>query len=171
MPHNVDIETRKRLDDYLPLVGEEMVHRIRSVAEPLRGARILHVNSTSFGGGVAEILQTLVPLMRDLGLHAEWQVIEGGDEFFDVTKAMHNGLQGMDIPLTEEMKEVWRKYNELNARKLEGDYDFIVVHDPQPAGLFHFAGGQHAGEWIWRCHIDTSHPNEEYWRFLVFFIY
>ncbi len=141
-----------------------------SLAEPLRGARVLHINSTSFGGGVAEILKTLVPLMRDIGLDAEWQVIEGSEEFFNVTKAMHNGLQGMDAPFTEEMKAIWREYNQLNASKLEGEYDFVIVHDPQPAGLLRFTGGNHGRIWTWRCHIDTSHPNMKYWNFLAPYI-
>lgn len=157
----------KSLAAYAPIVGEGAIEGIRQAAEPLRDARVLHVNATAFGGGVAEMLVTLVPLMRDVGLDAEWQVIEGEDEFFSVTKACHNGLQGMEIPLTEEMKEIWRRYNEENAKNFEGEYDFVVVHDPQPAGMLHFhgrAGGKH---WAWRCHIDTSHPNPTYWDFFA----
>ncbi|MFQ5855372.1 MAG: glycosyltransferase [Anaerolineae bacterium] len=165
----VEIATRS-LDDYRPIAGDEAVDRIRELATSLHGARVVHVNATAFGGGVAEILYTLVPLMRDAGLDAEWQVIEGADEFFDVTKAMHNGLQGMDLPLTEEMKAIWQRYNELNAQKFEGDYDFVVVHDPQPAGLLHYTEGHHGRHWIWRCHIDTSHPNPNYWDFLASYI-
>jgi len=162
----VALEERS-LDDYAPIVGEEVLDTVRQAAEPLLGARVVHINATAFGGGVAEMLVTLVPLMRDVGLDAEWQVIEGEDEFFSVTKACHNGLQGMEIPLTEEMKEIWRRYNEENAKNFEGEYDFVVVHDPQPAGMLHFhgrAGGKH---WAWRCHIDTSHPNPTYWDFFA----
>jgi len=162
----VALEERS-LDDYAPIVGEEVLDTVRQAAEPLQGARVVHINATAFGGGVAEMLVTLVPLMRDVGLDAEWQVIEGEDEFFSVTKACHNGLQGMEIPLTEEMKEIWRRYNEENAKNFEGEYDFVVVHDPQPAGMLHFhgrAGGKH---WAWRCHIDTSHPNPTYWDFFA----
>ncbi len=169
MLDRVDI-AEKRIEDYRTIVGDRAIGEILSLAEPLRGARVLHVNSTSFGGGVAEILKTLVPLMRDVGLEAEWQVIEGDEEFFNVTKAMHNGLQGMEIPLTDDMKDTWRRYNELNAKKLEGEYDFIVVHDPQPAGLLRFSGGRNGRKWIWRCHIDTSHPNMDYWNFLAPYI-
>lgn len=157
----------KSLDAYRPIVGEDVLARIRNLAEPLRGARVLHINATAFGGGVAEILQTLVPLMQNVGLDASWQVINGADEFFNVTKAMHNGLQGMDIPFTSEMQAIWQRYNEANARALEGEYDFIVVHDPQPAGLLHFTGGKPGRRWIWRCHIDTSHPNPTFWDFLT----
>jgi trehalose synthase len=130
----------------------------------------VHINATAFGGGVAEMLPTLTPLMRDVGLEAEWQVIEGTDEFFNVSKACHNGLQGMDIPFTDEMKAIWQRYNEMNAQKFEGEYDFVVVHDPQPAGLLNYhgqAGGKH---WTWRCHIDTSHPNSDYWDFFAPYI-
>jgi trehalose synthase len=166
MLQNAEIGT-KSLEDYRPIVGDEAIEEIRALAESLGGARVVHVNATAFGGGVAEILQTLVPLMRDVGLDVHWQVIEGTDEFFNVTKAMHNGLQGMDLPLTAEMKAIWQHYNELNARKFEGDYDFVVVHDPQPAGLLHFTGGEGGDHWVWRCHIDTSHPNPDYWSFLA----
>ncbi len=161
---------KKRLADYRPIVGEEVIGEIRSLADPLREARVVHVNATAFGGGVAEMLQTLVPLMCDVGLDAEWQVIEGEDEFFNVTKACHNGLQGMDIPFTEEMKAVWRRYNEMNAARFEGEYDFVVIHDPQPAGLLHYHGRKGGKHWAWRCHIDTSHPNPAYWDFFAPFI-
>lgn len=160
----------KHLADYAPVAGEEAIEEIRALAEPLRGARVVHINATAYGGGVAEILQTLVPLMRDVGLHAEWQVIAGADEFFAVTKACHNGLQGMETPFTAEMQAIWQRYNQMNAERFEGEYDFVVVHDPQPAGLLHYhgpAGGRH---WLWRCHIDTSRPNPAYWRFFAPYI-
>ncbi len=167
MLQKVDIKTTKRLEDYLPIVGEEVIDTIKALAKPLQGAKVLHINSTAFGGGVAEILQTLVPLMRDVGIEADWQVIEGADAFFDVTKTMHNGLQGMDLPFTARMQDVWQRYNEMNAAKLVGDYDFVIVHDPQPAGLLHFTGGRGGHQWLWRCHIDTSHPNPAFWQFLA----
>jgi trehalose synthase len=161
---------QKALSDYRSVVGDEALQEIESLAAPLQDARIVHINATAFGGGVAEMLQTLVPLMRDAGLDAEWQVIEGEDEFFDVTKACHNGLQGMDLDFTAEMKDIWRRYNEMNAAKFEGEYDFVVVHDPQPAGLLHYHGRGGANHWIWRCHIDTSDPNPAYWDFFAPYI-
>lgn len=164
MLQQVELE-KKRLAEYRPIVGDEVIAEIRELAEPFHDARVVHVNATAFGGGVAEMLQTLVPLMRSAGLDAEWQVIEGADEFFNVTKASHNGLQGMDIPLTDEMKAIWRRYNEMNAEKFEGDYDFVVIHDPQPAGMLFYHGRNGAKHWAWRCHIDTSHPNPAYWDF------
>ncbi len=162
--------TTKTLDAYTSVVGESVVQHLRTLAAPLRGAHVVHINATAYGGGVAEILQTLVPLMRDVGLEAEWQVIEGTEEFFNVTKAMHNGLQGMDIPFTEEMKRIWQKYNRHNADKFEGQYDFVVVHDPQPAGLLYYTEGRGGNHWVWRCHIDTSHPNRAFWDFLAPYI-
>jgi trehalose synthase len=169
MLEQVGVE-KKRLVDYAPVVGEEVIDAIRATAEELRGARVVHVNATAFGGGVAEMLQTLVPLMRDVGLDAGWQVIEGADEFFEVTKACHNGLQGMDLPFTAQMQGIWQRYNEQNAHRFEGDYDFVIVHDPQPAGLLHYHGAGGGKHWIWRCHIDTSHPNPAYWEFFAPYI-
>jgi trehalose synthase len=169
MLERVDVEN-KSLDNYRAIVGNDVVEEITRLAGKLKDAHVLHINATAFGGGVAEILMTLVPLMRDVGLDAEWQVIEGTDEFFNVTKASHNGLQGMEIPLTEEMKACWRQYNEHNANLLEGEYDFIVVHDPQPAGMLQYHGRSGGKNWIWRCHIDTSHPNPIYWDFYAPYI-
>jgi len=157
----------KRLADYAPVVGQEVIEELHRLAEPLRDARVLQINATGFGGGVAEILHTQIPLMQDLGLAVEWRVIAGADEFFNVTKSMHNGLQGMALPFTDEMKHIWRRYNEQNARNLDGEYDFVVVHDPQPAGLLRCHGRTTMNHWAWRCHIDTSTPNPEYWDFLA----
>jgi len=169
MLEQVELE-EKALADYASVVGEEVIEEIRQLAAPLKDAHVLHINATAFGGGVAEILNTLVPLMRDVGLDAEWQVIEGADEFFNVTKACHNGLQGMEIPFTDKMKGIWQRYNEKNADRLEGVYDFIIVHDPQPAGLLHYHGHEGGKKWAWRCHIDTSHPNPDYWDFFTPYI-
>jgi trehalose synthase len=161
------VEVRaKSLEDYHPIVGGEVIAEIRGLAESLKGARVVHINSTPYGGGVAEILSALVPLMCDTGLEAEWQVISGDSEFFSVTKAFHNALQGADIPLTEEMKSIYNRYSMLNAETFEGEYDFVVVHDPQPAGLLHFHGREGGRKWIWRCHIDTSTTFRPVWEFL-----
>lgn len=169
MLEKVELE-EKHLNDYRPVVGDEVIAEIRELAEAVDAARVVHVNATAYGGGVAEMLQTLVPLMVDAGLDAQWQVIEGADEFFNVTKAAHNGLQGMDLELTDDMKDVWRRYNEMNAEKFEGEYDVVVIHDPQPAGMLHYRGGSPNEHWMWRCHIDTSHPNPAYWDFFAPYI-
>jgi trehalose synthase len=156
----------KHLGDYASIAARGLMDEIRALAEPLAGKRVLHLSATAFGGGVAEILYTLVPLMRDAGLDAEWQVIYGQDEFFDVTKTIHNALQGDPTGLTEEQEEIFRRYNRMNAEALEGDYDFVIVHDPQPAGMIEDAR-DHARHWIWRCHIDLSAPNRQVLDFLV----
>ena len=149
---------QKSLADYTHLVGRDMVERVRELAEPLKGKRVLHVSATAFGGGVSEILYTIVPLMRDAGLDAHWNVIFGREEFFNATKLLHNSLQGDEATLTEEQWKLFWEINEQNAKNLEGDWDAVVVHDPQPVGLRRWAGerGRH---WIWRCHIDLSVPN------------
>jgi trehalose synthase len=148
----------KTLGDYTHVVGRALVEEIRVLAEPLAGKRILHVSATAFGGGVSEILFTLIPLMRDVGLEVEWQVIYGREEFYNATKLMHNALQGAPDDLTEEQWETWRRYNEMNARELSRDWDVCVVHDPQPAALYGLVP-EKARHWVWRCHIDLSEPN------------
>jgi trehalose synthase len=160
----------KSLEAYRGIVSDDLLTDIVGLADDLKGARVVHINATAFGGGVAEMLQSLVPLMCDVGLEAEWQVIAGDGEFFNVTKAFHNGLQGMDLPLSDGMKQIWQRYNRKNARSFEGEYDFVVVHDPQPAGLRHFHGNTTGKHWVWRSHIDTSHPNPAYWEFITPFL-
>ena len=148
----------KSLADYTHIVGRDLIAEIRELAEPLQGARVVHVSATAFGGGVSEILYTLVPLMKDVGLECEWQVIYGREEFFNATKLMHNALQGAPEDLTPEQWETWRRYNEMNARELVGGWDVCLVHDPQPAALYTLVPEKARG-WIWRCHIDLSTPN------------
>jgi trehalose synthase len=148
----------KSLADYTHLVGRDLVQEIRDLAEPLRGRRVLHVSATAFGGGVSEILYTLVPLMKDVGLECEWQVIYGREEFFNATKLMHNALQGAPEDLTPEQWATWERYNEMNARELVGGWDVCLVHDPQPAALYSLVP-EKSRAWLWRCHIDLSQPN------------
>jgi trehalose synthase len=138
---------------------------LRALAEPLAGARVLHLNATPYGGGVAEILRSEVPLLRDLGLSADWKIVTGDKEFFSVTKTMHNALQGARRTLTDHEREIYLTYSTRNARLLEEEYDLIVAHDPQPLAMPQFHGRAGA-RWIWRCHIDTSEPNPELWGFL-----
>jgi trehalose synthase len=150
----------RSLTDYTHLVGRGLVEEIRRLAEPLSGKRILHVSATAFGGGVSEILYTLVPLMRDVGLDVHWRVILGREEFFNVTKVMHNSLQGDPQGVTEQQWELFEAYNAMNAQDLDDGWDAIIVHDPQPAAIRANATDR-ARHWIWRCHIDLSTPNEE----------
>jgi trehalose synthase len=151
---------QKHLSDYASIVGRQLVDEIRERASRLAGKRILHLSATAFGGGVSEILYTLVPLMLDVGLDVEWDVIYGREEFFKTTKVMHNALQGSPQDLTEAEWATWRHYNEINARQLAGGWDVCIIHDPQPAAIPSLVG-ERARQWIWRCHIDLSTPNPE----------
>jgi trehalose synthase len=150
----------RSLADYTHIAGRGLIEQIRELAEPLSDKKILHVSATAFGGGVSEILYTLVPLMRDVGLDTHWQVIIGREEFFNVTKLMHNSLQGAEQTISDEQWEVFEAYNAMNAQSLEGDWDAIIIHDPQPAAMKRNAA-EKAHRWIWRCHIDLSTPNQE----------
>ena len=150
----------KSLADYTHIAGRGLIERIRELAEPLAGKSVLHVSATAFGGGVSEILYALVPLMRDVGLDAHWQVILGREEFFNVTKLMHNSLQGDPQAISDQDWEVFEGYNAMNAQSLEGDWDVIIIHDPQPAAM-KASVADRARRWIWRCHIDLSEPNPE----------
>jgi trehalose synthase len=148
----------KQLSDYSSIVGRPLIDEIRERAERLKGKRILHVSATAFGGGVSEILYTLVPLMVDVGLDCEWHVIYGREEFFNATKVMHNALQGNPQDLTDEQWETWRHYNEINAAQLSDGWDLCIIHDAQPAALCSMVEAK-ARNWVWRCHIDLSTPN------------
>jgi trehalose synthase len=151
---------QKHLSDYASIVGRPLVDEIRERAARLAGKRILHVSATAFGGGVAEILYTLVPLMVDVGLECEWQVIYGREEFFNATKLMHNALQGSPQDLTEEQWQTWQRFNEINAKELSDDWDVCIIHDPQPAAVASLVP-ERARHWVWRCHIDLSTPNQD----------
>jgi trehalose synthase len=148
----------KTLTDYTHVVGKDLTEQIRQLAEPLKGKRVLHVSATAFGGGVSEILYTLVPLMRDVGVDAHWHVIFGKEEFFNATKLLHNSLQGAEETLSDEQWAVFDEINQMNAEGLQGEWDVVIVHDPQPIGLRRGAR-EKGGKWIWRCHIDLSTPN------------
>jgi trehalose synthase len=150
----------RSLADYTHIAGRGLIDQIRDLAEPLEGRKILHVSATAFGGGVSEILYTLVPLMRDVGLDTHWQVIIGREEFFNVTKLMHNSLQGAEQSISDEQWEVFEAYNAMNAQSLEGEWDAIIIHDPQPAAMQRNAT-EKGHRWIWRCHIDLSTPNKD----------
>ena len=156
----------KSLADYATIATRGLMDQIRSLAAPLAGKRVVHLSATAFGGGVAEINYTLIPLMQDAGLDVEWRIIRGAEEFYNVTKTIHNALQGNPQGLDEEQREIFRRYQELNAEEFENDYDFVVVHDPQPVGLIDFVPSSHA-RWIWRGHIDFSTPNQSVFDFVL----
>ncbi|MGO9819488.1 MAG: glycosyltransferase [Solirubrobacteraceae bacterium] len=149
---------QKHLSDYASIVGRPLVDEIRERAGRLAGKRILQVSATAFGGGVSEILYTLVPLMIDAGLECEWQVIYGREEFFNATKLMHNALQGSPQGLDDDHWDTWLRFNEINARELSDGWDVCIIHDPQPAALASLVTDR-ARHWVWRCHIDLSTPN------------
>lgn len=151
------------IEKYIQFVGEEEIDAIVKLAERLQDLSILHVNSTVAGGGVAEILHRMVPLMRELGLRVDWKVIKGDPEFFAVTKTFHNALQTGVGEVPKHYYEIYEKWQEINANELDLDYDVVFIHDPQPAGLVKH---RRRGIWIWRCHIDLSTPHPEVWGFL-----
>jgi trehalose synthase len=150
----------KSLADYTHLVGRPLVEEIRELAEALQGLKVLHLSATAFGGGVSEILYTLVPLMRDVGIEADWQIMIGREEFYNVTKLMHNSLQGADQMISDEEWIIYERYNRINALELTDGWDVIIVHDPQPAAVRQHVP-EKARQWVWRCHIDLSTPNPD----------
>jgi len=153
------------LNDYAPIVGQEVIDQLQRLAARLGPRRFVHINSTRTGGGVAEILERAVPLLQQLGMDVKWEVIQGDQEFFEITKAMHNALQGYKVHLSPGMLDHYREINRENARKFTWESDFVLVHDPQPAYLINFLRPQ-AKHWIWRCHIDASRPERRVWKFL-----
>jgi len=162
----------RELERYRASVREGVIERIREDASKLSGARVLHINATAYGGGVAEILHSMVPLMRDLGLQCDWKVLTGSEEFFNVTKAMHNALQGKNHPWRPQDLDIWVNQNRMNAEGWQ-DYDFVFVHDPQPAPLLYVLrdmGTNPRGHWIWRCHIDLTHAQQQAWEMLRPFV-
>jgi trehalose synthase len=154
------------LERYRPLVGDDLIDELLGLAKALQGLRICHVNATGAGGGVAELLARHVPVLQALGLQADWRLIHGDPEFFTVTKAVHNALQGARYDLGARERGIFLEMNERSAKMLDPLYDVYVIHDPQPAALRSFAGRRDA-KWIWRCHIDTSAPDPQVRDFLV----
>ena len=148
----------KTLADYTHLVGRPLVEEVNELAESLKGLKVLHLSATAFGGGVSEILYTLVPLMRDVGIEADWQIIIGREEFFNATKLMHNALQGNPLDLSPSEWKVYEEYNEINAGYMTEGWDVVIVHDPQPLLVRQHVPDK-SRHWIWRCHIDLSTPH------------
>lgn len=154
-----------KLDDYVPIIGQANVDELRFLARGLRGKTVKMVNSTAVGGGVAEILSRLIPLMEELEVRTKWEVITGGNDFFEVTKGFHNALHGGEYNLTKEAREVFLTYNEQNRKRMDFSEDVVVIHDPQPANLI-LSKPQSRAKWVWRCHIDLSNPHPDVWGFL-----
>ena len=157
-----------RLEKYREIVGDKVIKEIQEKARDLRGKHILHINSTYSGGGVAEILDSLVPLMNDIKIVADWRIVHGKPDFFTVTKKFHNALQGDSINLSERKKQLYIQTNEIFSSYTNINQDCVIVHDPQPLPLIKFF--EKKQPWIWRCHIDLSKPNGDLWKFLSDFI-
>src|SRR5579864_4203862 len=157
------------LDDYRAIVGQSQLDTLRYLAKEFKGKMIKMVNSTAVGGGVAEMLNRLVPLLSELDVPTHWDVIRGGNDFFEVTKAFHNALHGAPYQLTQAAKDIFVMYNEQNRRRMQFGEDLVVIHDPQPAALV-LSRHQTPAHWVWRCHIDLSNPNPEVWEFLRPFV-
>lgn len=159
----------KTVDDYIPIVGKDRIDNLKKLAEPLKGKRVLNLNATAFGGGVAELLKTQIALMQDLGIDAQWNVMTAQPEFYEVTKLFHNTLQGHPDTISEEYKQIYLDGVKANARSFTNDYDIVLMHDPQSLAMMDFTPTPR-GKWIWRCHIDTSNPNPQAWNFLYPFM-
>lgn len=160
------------LDEYRPIVGDEVIDHLCQLAAPLRGMRVVHVNSTREGGGVAEILNWLVPFKQQLGLETRWEVISGDSPFYQCTKNFHNGLQGSPVPMSPALLRAYERTNEENGERLRPileEADFVFIHDPQPAPLLRFCPNR-KGKWVWRCHIDLSRPYRAVWKYLRDFV-
>jgi len=156
------------LEQYAHIVGNEVIDHLRQLANPLKGVKILHVNSTKEGGGVAEILNRLIPLKRELGIDAEWEIIIGEKEFYQCTKKMHNSLQGDRDDISSSLLTIYENTNLQNFERLKEkleEADVVFIHDPQPAAFLHFCK-ERKGRWVWRCHIDVSHPYRPVWKYL-----
>jgi len=160
------------LDSYTDVAGSDVVAHLRQLATPLQGLKVVHINSTRSGGGVAEILNKMIPLSQELGLDVHWEVITGDSRFFECTKGMHNTLQGIRVPISENLLKIYEETNATNAERLGGllqDADIVFIHDPQPAALLQYFP-ERRGKWVWRCHIDVGRPFRPVWRYLREFI-
>ena len=163
---------RATLDDYAAVAGTDVIDELRQLAAPIAGMKIVHVNSTRYGGGVAEILNRLVPLMRELGIDASWEVIHGTPEFYQCTKSFHNALQGWSVKIHHDLLRAYEAVNAENAEELRGKLepaDVVFIHDPQPAPLLKHMPDRR-GKWVWRCHIDVSQPYRPVWKYLKDFV-
>ena len=157
------------LDDYRNIVGQGQLDTLRYLARELKGKTIKMVNSTAVGGGVAEMLNRLVPLLSELEVPTHWDVITGGNDFFEITKAFHNALHGTSYELNKAAQDIFLMYNEQNRERMQFGEDMVVIHDPQPAALIR-SRGKTPASWVWRCHIDLSNPDPKVWEFLRPFV-
>lgn len=155
------------IDDYIPIVGQSTIDDLRLIADKLKGRVIQHINSTAVGGGVAEILNRMIPLLQELGVDARWDVIGGGEQFFGVTKKFHNSLHGREEEINQQDFDVFLETTQKNVDEIDIYGDGVFVHDPQPIGLIE---KKNDNKWVWRCHVDISNPNRLVWKFLLDFL-
>jgi trehalose synthase len=159
-----------KLEDYAPIVGQEQISDLKALASEIGKKSVIHVNSTKAGGGVAEILFRLVPLMQELGMDAHWETIKGDQNFFEATKTFHNALQtGRNIATRKNFDDYLFR-TEQNLKELKIDDDIVFIHDPQPAGMIAQKKNDGHQRWVWRCHIDVSNPDPTVWGFLAKYI-
>ena len=163
MLQSVDVGYRA-IESYRGVAPDADLEQLRAATAELRGLRVLHLSATPYGGGVSELLRSTVPLLHDLGLVADWKIISGDNDFFEVTKKIHNGLQGADVELTPEDRRLYEETTRANAKALTSEYDVVFCHDPQPAAVLPFLAKRDS-HWIWRCHIDTGQPNASVWDY------
>ena len=156
-----------KIENYIPIVGQSIINDLQLLAERLKGKIIQNINSTPVGGGVAEILNRMMPLLKQLGVDARWDVIKGGEQFFEVTKKFHNALHGRPEEIIKQDFEIFMETSHINIEQVNIYGDIVFVHDPQPIALVE---KKSLNKWIWRCHIDVSNPNERVWQFLMDFI-
>jgi trehalose synthase len=159
---------KKILDEYAKIVGYDVINQLCQIAQPLKGLKILHINSTKLGGGVAEILFKMVPLMQEIGIDAKWSTIEGDPHFYQCTKNFHNAIQGNQIEIPSNQLQVYEKTNQKAAEKKKDilqSADVVFIHDPQPVALINYIPNR-KGKWVWRCHIDASRPFRKVWKYL-----
>jgi trehalose synthase len=156
-----------KIDEYIPILGQSVIDDLKLLGDKLKDKVVQHINSTPVGGGVAEILNRMVPLLRELGVDTRWDVIKGGEQFFEVTKKFHNALHGRSEEITQSDFEIFMETSQQNLENVNTYGDIVFVHDPQPIALIKKKA---ANKWLWRCHVDVSNPNERVWRFLMDFI-
>ncbi|MDD5383021.1 MAG: glycosyltransferase [Candidatus Margulisbacteria bacterium] len=160
---------KSKIEEYSKIIRPQNFDEIMMLAERVRGRRIKMVNATAIGGGVAEILTRVIPLFNELGIKTKWEVIKGSGEFFGVTKALHNALHNNKAEITEQMLNIFNETTKTNIAEMIFDEDVVIIHDPQPAGLI-AAKEKSKAKWVWRCHIDTSHPQPDAWNFIKGFV-
>lgn len=158
-----------KIKDYADIVGQNVIDELAVLSQHLQGKRIQNINSTAVGGGVAEILTRMLPLLHELGVDARWDVIRGDEKYFAITKKMHNALHGVSETISNEDLEYFLEINDRNVAEMDLNYDIHFVHDPQPIALIRKKTSV-GGKWIWRCHIDFTNPNQKVWEFLKGFI-